>query len=209
VVFPVTTNANANLENERLRGFEAGLDVTLSRDAEFNLTLFDNKVKNAVANVTLAANTRERQNLDAIHARGVELGAQFGSGPLRFFGTLAYTDAEVEASEGVQADLDGNRPAQTPKFAASATVSYEPRDDWRFAATLRHVGAQFEGDQEDDVLPAATTVDLFGQVPVVARLSVIARVENLFDEEIVTRNQGGSIDLGAPQTFWAGLRWGY
>lgn len=208
VVGSITTRANENLENERLRGFEAGLDVTLSRDAEFNLTLFDNKVKNAVANVTVAANTRERQNLDAIHAQGVELGAQFGRGPLKFFGTLAYTDAEVEAS-GVQADLDGNRPAQTPKFAASATVSFEPREDWQLSATLRHVGAQFEGDQEDDVLPAATTLDLFGQVALIDRLSVIGRVENLFDEEIVTRNQAGSIDLGAPQTFWVGLRWGY
>jgi outer membrane receptor protein involved in Fe transport len=208
VVFPVTTNANADLENERLRGFEAGLDLTLTRDAQLNLTLFDNKVKNAIANVTVAANTRERQNLDAVHARGIELGAQYGVGPVKFFGTLAYTDAEVEAS-GVQAPLDGNRPAQTPEFAASATVSYEPREDWRFSATLRHVGAQFEGDLEDDVLPSATTVDLFGQVPVVSQLSAIARVENLFDQKVVTRNQAGSIDLGAPQTFWVGLRWGY
>jgi vitamin B12 transporter len=207
-VFPVTTFANANLENERLRGFEAGFDITLTRDAQFNLTLFDNKVKNAVANVTVATNTRERQNVDAVHARGVELGAQFGSGPLKFFGTLGYTDAEVEAS-GAQAVLDGNRPAQTPKFAASATVSFEPREDWRFSATLRHVGAQFEGDLEEDVLPSATTIDLFGEVAVIEDLSVIGRVENLFDEEIVTRNQAGSIDLGVPQTFWIGLRWGY
>src|SRR5690606_30886857 len=63
VVFPVTTNANAALENERLRGFEAGLDVIASDGIEFSLTAFDNKVKNAIANVTLAANTRQRQNL--------------------------------------------------------------------------------------------------------------------------------------------------
>jgi outer membrane receptor protein involved in Fe transport len=212
VVFPVTTLANANLENEHLRGYEAGLDVTLSRDAELNLTLFDNEVKNAIANVTPnpigAPNDRQRQNLDAVHAQGIELGARYGSGPIQFFGTLTYTDSKVEAS-GVQAGLDGNRPAQTPKFAASATISVEPREDWHLSATLRHIGAQFEDDQEIDVLPSATTLDLFGEVPLFADLSVIGRVENLFDEKIVTRNQGGSIDLGAPQTFWVGFRWGY
>ncbi len=208
VVFPVTTNANADLENERLRGYEVGADITLSRDAEFNLTLFDNKVKNAIANVTLTPTERQRQNLDAIDSQGIELGARFGSGPLKFFGTLTYTDAEVEAS-GIQAPLDGNRPAQTPKFAASGTISFEPRENWHFAATLRHIGEQFEGDQEDDPLRAATTLDLFGQVPIIANLSAIGRVENLFDEKVITRNQGGSIDYGAPQTFWIGLRWGY
>jgi len=25
----------------------------------------------------------------------------------------------------------------------------------------------------------------------------------------VTRSSGGNIDLGAPRTLWAGLRWGY
>src|SRR5690606_29900815 len=136
----------------------------------------------------LAGDTRERQNLDAVHSQGLELTARVGEGPLRFSGTVALTDSEMEAS-GVQAALDGNRPAQTPAFAASATVSWEPRDDWHFSATLRHVGKQFEGDQEDDALPAATTVDLFGQVPLAGRLSLIGRVENLFDEEIITRNQ--------------------
>ena len=60
-----------------------------------------------------------------------------------------------------------------------------------------------------DALPAATTLDLFGSVPLVSRLSLVARVENLFDEAVITRNQGGSMDLGAPRTVWLGLRWGY
>jgi hypothetical protein len=35
--------------------------------------------------------------------------------------------------------------------------------------------------------------------------SLILRGENLTDEDMVTRNQGGSIDLGAPRTIWAGV----
>jgi iron complex outermembrane receptor protein len=37
-------------------------------------------------------------------------------------------------------------------------------------------------------------------------LSLVVRAENLFDETVITRNQGGSIDLGTPRTLWLGLR---
>ena len=91
----------------------------------------------------------------------------------------------------------------------SATASYRPADGMLFSATLRHVGRQYEDDQQTDVLPAATTLDLFAQVPVVGQLSFVARAENLFDEAIVTRNQGGSMDIGTPRTVWAGVRYGF
>jgi outer membrane receptor protein involved in Fe transport len=208
VVFPVTTNANAALENERLEGFEAGIDWSPLAGLNFALTAFDNKVKNAITNVTTAPNVRQRQNIDAIDAQGIELAAQLDLGQFGFDGTLAYTEAEMRGT-GLAADLDGLRPAQTPRWAASGTFSWRPQDGMLVAATLRHVGLQYEDDQEDDALPAATTVDLFAQVPLVERLSFIGRVENLFDEEVITRNQGGSMDLGVPLTVWGGLRYGF
>lgn len=212
----VTTTANENLLNERLEGYEAGLDVTLRNGVELSLTAFDNKVKNAVANVTLSSTPtttlRRRENVDAVHSQGIELGARIGAGPIKLFGTLTYTDAEVEASGG-QVLLDGKRPAQTPEFAASGTISWEPAPDWLVSATVRHVGEQFEGDLEDDALPAATTLNMFAQVPVTKGMSVILRGENLFDADIVTRLQTSngvqSIDLGTPRTFWGGIRFSY
>jgi outer membrane receptor protein involved in Fe transport len=173
-----------------------------------SLTAFDNKVKDAVANVTLSGTTRERQNVNAVHARGVEATAALDLGKLRFDGSLAWTDAKVraDAPDLNGPDLDGKRPSQTPKFAASATLAWLPAEGWRLAATLRHVGAQYEDDLQTYVLPAATTLDGYVQVPVAGPLSLVLRAENLTDEEIVTRNQNGSIDLGTPRTFWAGLR---
>src|SRR5690606_4960925 len=76
VVFPVTTNANAALENERLEGFEAGIDWTPLAGMTFSLTAFDNKVKDAITNVTVGPNVRQRRNIDAIEAQGLELAAQ-------------------------------------------------------------------------------------------------------------------------------------
>lgn len=208
VVFPVTTQANENLVPERLEGFEAGIDVTAAPGVRFSLTAFDNKVKDAITNVTIATNLRRRENIDAIHAQGLELGTQLQFGEVSFDGSLAYTDARQQGS-GFAAALDGFRPSQTPAWATSATASWRPTEGMTFAATLRHVGKQFEDDQETDVLPSATTVDLFAQVPLVDKLSFVARAENLLDEKILTRNQAGSMDYGAPQTFWAGFRYGF
>ena len=207
VVFPVVTQANAELENERLEGFEVGLDVTPGDVLRLSLTAFDNRVKNAIANVTIDTNLRQRRNIDAIHARGIEASAGLTLGKLTFDGAIAYTDAEAQGS-GFAAALDGNRPSQTPKWVGGATLTYRPAEDWLFSATLRHTGAQFEDDLETDILPSATTIDAFAQVPLAKGVALVLRGENLTDETIVTRNQGGSIDLGTPRTLWAGVRIG-
>ena len=208
VVFPVVTQANENLDPERLEGYEIGVDFTPAPGLRFAVTAFDNRLEDAIANVTLAENLRQRRNLDAIDARGLELAAGVEQGAFSLDGTLVYTDAKVVGT-GFAAELDGNRPSQTPEFAASLTGAWRPVEGALLAATLRHVGDQFEDDQESDVLPAVTTLDLFGQMPLAAGFSAVARVENLFDEEIVTRNSGGSIDLGAPRTVWLGVRYGF
>jgi vitamin B12 transporter len=158
--------------------------------------------------VTIGPNLRQRQNIDAIKAQGIELASQVRFGTIGFDGTLAYTDAEMRGS-GAAAALEGLRPAQTPRWAASGTLSWRPDGGMTFAATLRHVGLQYEDDQQSDALSAATTIDLFAQMRLVDRLSVVGRVENLFDETVVTRNQGGSMDYGVPLTVWGGLRYGF
>jgi outer membrane receptor protein involved in Fe transport len=203
VVFPVTTRANAALQNERLRGFEGGVDYSAG-PLRLSLTAFDNRLRDAVANATIGPSLRQRRNVDAVHARGLELGAHAGLGGVEVDGSLAWTDAEFDAS-GISAALDGKRPAQTPRLFASATLAFVPAAGWRLAATLRHVGRQFEDDLETDALPAATTLDAYARAPVSGPISLILRAENLTGERIVTRNQGGSVDLGAPRTLWAGL----
>ncbi len=204
-IFPITTRANAALVNERLFGFEAGLDWTPTEALRLSLTGFDNKVRHAVANVTIGTNLRERRNVDAIHARGIEAGLEARLGKVTFDGSLAWTDAQVEAS-GTSLALNHLRPAQTPRLSASATLAWQPRPGWRLALTARHTGAQYEDDLQTDLLPAATTFDMFVLIPLGQRFSLVLRGENLTDEEVVTRNVAGSIDLGTPRTLWAGLR---
>jgi len=208
VVFPVVTEANSDLVNERLRGFEIGFDWQPVNAVVIAVTAFDNEVENAIANVTIAPNLRRRANLPAIEARGIEASVAAKFGAVSIDGSLAWTDAAVRG-EGVSTDLDGLRPAQTPEFAATLTLGWQPASGWRIAGMLRHVSAQFEDDRQTDRLVPATTLDAFLAAPLWGRLSLTLRGENLTGEEIITRNQGGSIDLGVPRTVWLGLRYGF
>lgn len=208
VVFPVVTQANAALEPERLEGFELGADVTLGEGLSLGLTAFDNRLEGAIANVTIAPNLRERRNLEAVDAQGIEAELRLARGPFALDASAAFTDVTVSDS-GAAAALDGNRPPQVPRFSANLRGSYRCDCGALAAVTLRHVARQFESDQESDVLPAATTLDLYLEAPLGGRWAAVGRVENAFDEAIVTRNSGGSIDLGAPRTVWFGVRLGY
>lgn len=203
VVFPVETQANPDLRNETLRGVEGGAtfdDGTL----RLSLTAFANRLEDAIANVTIGENLRQRRNIEAIEALGLEASGGLQLGAFSFDASVALTDAETQESGGMST-LDGNRPAQTPRFAASGRAAWQPTPRTVIALSLQHVGAQFEDDLETDRLPAFTTLGAYARLPLTRRFSVIVRGENLTDSRIVTRNSGGSIDLGIPRTVWAGL----
>ena len=208
VVFPVVTQANAELVNERLEGFEAGVDWEPATDIRLSLTAFDNRVADAIANVTLEENLRQRRNLPGIDAQGIEASLSARVGGFDALITAAYTDATIDG-RGDSAALNGNRPPQVPRFSAAGQVRYTGAAGWSLAVRADHVGAQFESDQETDRLPPATTVGLFASVPLTGELAAVLRAENLFDEDVVTRQAGDDVDLGAPRTIWAGLRYGF
>ena len=204
VVFPVVTQANADLENEKLRGYEAGIDIRTGTVA-LSVTAFDNRLKKAITNVTVGENLRQRRNIDAIDVRGIEAEASARFGLVSLQGSAAWLDAKNDTT-GVAASLDDLRPAQVPRLSGSATASVAARSGAQVALTVRHEAARFEDDLNTTRLPSATTLDAFASVPLSATLSVVLRGENLWDEEVVTRNSDGALDLGTPRTIWLGVR---
>lgn len=204
-VFPVATRANEALKLEHLKGVEAGFDIRSANGMYFGATVFYNKLDNAVANVTIGANLRQRNNVDAIVAKGIELTGAAKLGDFALSGSYSYSHSTVRAS-GVAGALNGLAPAQSPRHAASTTVRWTHDAGTILSATVRYVGAQFEDDLQANRLPDALTVDGFAQFPIMNGLSLVGRVENIFDQAVVTRQVGSSIDLGAPRTLWIGLR---
>lgn len=205
VVFPVTTQANAALGLEKLRGFEGGADLTPAKGVKIGVTAFYNRLDDAIANVTIGTNLRQRRNVDAVVAKGVEITAGVIRGPIFLDASYAFSDAHVRAS-GASIGLNGFVPAQSPRQAASATLGWAPATDWSLSGTVRYVGKQYEDDLQTDILRAALTVDAVVRVPIARHVSLVGRAENIFDETVVTRNQAGSIDLGTPRTLWIGIR---
>lgn len=211
------TAANAALSPERVRGLEAGL--AWKQDDRYNLsaTLFANRLVNAIANVTVAPGPgtfpgvgfvsaagvfRQRQNLDAIKSRGIELDAQLRNDDWQLSASYAYVDADVR-SAGLAAPLNGLRPAQVAKHNASLTLAWKG-----LSLTGRHVGRQFEDDQNSRRLRAATTLDAVIAVPVNERLSFTLRAENITATRVeATISAAGVIERASPRSFLASLRW--
>jgi outer membrane receptor protein involved in Fe transport len=202
VVFPITTNANPALTPEKLKGVEGGIDLTPLPGVTLGATIFYNRLDDAIANVTQSATVRERQNVDAIVAKGVELTAGARAGDFVLSAAYAYSHSRVEAPGQT---FDGLRPAQSPAHAASATLAREPARGPTLSATARYVSKQYEDDLQTDALRHAFTVDAYARLPIRYGISLVARGENLFDATVITRNAGGSMDLGTPRTLWIGI----
>jgi outer membrane receptor protein involved in Fe transport len=213
------TAANPGLDPERLAGAEAGLEYQRGR-ISLSLTGFVNRLKDAIANVTLghgpgvfpgvgfvtASGTySQRENVRAVKVRGVEASAQWSDGPWSVSAGASLTRARVDASDAASF-LDGLRPAQTPRFAGTLSGSWE-RDGKGASLVLRRIASQFDDDLNTDVLRGATTIDAFASWPLRGRLQVVARGENLTNALVMAGINGdGSIERATPRTLWIGVR---
>ncbi len=83
---------------------------TPAPNARIGVTLFANRLTDAIANVTLGQGPgifpgvgfvaaggafRQRQNVDAIESRGIEIDASLSLGPFRLAAGYSFADAEV------------------------------------------------------------------------------------------------------------------
>lgn len=199
------TTANEMLKPERLWGGEVGVDWN-SGDTKLSATLFANHLTNAIANVTLAPNLNQRQNLDAIDSKGVEVSAEQRLGPATLRATYALTDAKVDASGGA-ATLDGRRPAQIAKHGASLSLRSNASGPFGGFATLRYVGKQNEDDLGLLELGDALTLDAGVSWKLAEAISIEARGENLTDELVPAAiSSSGIVERATPRTLWVGAR---
>lgn len=199
------TTANEALEPERLWGGEVGADWERG-GTKLSVTLFANHLANAIANVTLAPNLNQRQNLDAIDSKGVEVSAEQRIGPATLRATYAFTDAKVDAS-GIAATLDGRRPAQIAKQAGSLSLRSDGGGPLGGFATLRYIGKQNEDDLGLLQLDDALTLDAGVSWRFTDAISIEARGENITDTLVAAAvSSAGIVERATPRTLWLGAR---
>lgn len=210
-VGPVTTQANPALGTETLDGIEAGIDIGRA-DAPLGATLtaFASDLRDTVANVTIAPDTRQRRNLGRVRVQGIEAGVHARPHRALYLETAyLFTDARV-ASPGpaAPAALDGNRLAQVPRHTLVATAVWDAPAAFRLTARIRWMSAQFEDDENTLRLAPAATVDLGLSRRFAGRWEIFAAVENLFDTEIETgRTASGLVSVAPPRWSRLGLRY--
>jgi outer membrane receptor protein involved in Fe transport len=216
------TAANAALSPERLVGVEAGVVLRPVQNARLGVTLFANRLTDAIANVTLGQGPgtfpgvgfvaaggafRQRGNVDSIASRGIEIDASLDVGQFRLAAGYSFAAATVSAS-GSAAALDGRRPAQTPRHNVTASLAWQSPRGVRASAGLRYVAAQYEDDLNTQRIPGALTAEAVAVVPITPALAIEARGENLTGEEVVAGISGaGIVERATPRTLWLGLRW--
>ncbi|SDS07673.1 TonB-dependent receptor [Opitutus sp. GAS368] len=215
----VITEANADLQTERVTSTELGADYTHGT-LTLGSALFWNELHDAVGNVTIAhgpgtfpivgfipagGTGRERLNLDRLRVRGLELTAGWRPTPaLSFDVAYLYDDALVRRATLAPA-LVGKRLAQVPRHGATLGASWRTG---RLTLTprVRVIGRQFEDDENLLILGTAVIADL-GASCSLGRGEVFLTIENLGNARVETgRSTDGIVNTGTPRLALAGFR---
>ena len=200
------TLANPALRAERLRGGEAGAQLARG-PFSLRATLFDARVRDAVANVTVSTTpgltTRQRRNVARIGSRGLE-----AEGELRLGGRAALsagyalTDARV-LGHPPDPSLVGLRLPQVPRHQATLQARYTSR--WTLSLQGRWTGAAWDDDRNELALARALQLDALVARALPRGVELFVAAENLLDARIVAARSPVP-SLASPRLVRAGLR---
>ena len=205
----VLTNANAALRAERLTGGDVGVGLQTFGERLFvRSNFFWSEINDSVANVTLATTpaliTRQRQNLGAIRARGIELSAVTRlARHWEVSGEYLLTDSAV-LSFPANTSLEGLLVPQVPRNQFNLQVSYTDAR-WTFGAQGRFVSRQFDDDQNTLPLERFFTLDAEVSRSVSDKVRLFVAFQNLTG----SRYQISStpvLTVGPPVLVRAGVR---
>ncbi|CAN5543970.1 TonB-dependent receptor [soil metagenome] len=173
---------NSELEPERNRGFDAGVEQRFwDKRVQVGATYFHNRLSNVIGFNGLF----ETLNLGAARTQGVELEARVTPlANLNFTGSYTYLEAEKTSKEDVS-QPQGARLPRRPRHEAYVSASYLWFGKLRTTAAAKFVSAREElnfGAANFDIEDYAF-VDFAAEYEVNKNLSVFGRVENLTDEE--------------------------
>ncbi|HKG61571.1 MAG TPA: TonB-dependent receptor [Pyrinomonadaceae bacterium] len=179
----VVTNANADLRAERLTGGEAGIGFHQLDERLFvRGNVFWSDIDDSIANVTLlttpALITRQRQNLGAIRARGIELSAVM---KINFrwevSGEYLLTDSTVLRFPANRT-FEGLMVPQVPRHQFNFQVTYAS-ENWLVATQGRFASRQFDDDLNLLPLERFFTLDAEVTRVVSEKVRLFAAFQNL------------------------------
>src|SRR5690606_34041636 len=191
---------NPDLEIEKSRGFDVGIDQSLFDGAmDVSVTYFHNDIKDLIA---YNAAKETFVNVDAAEPQGVEVAAELRPLDwLRLGGSYTYLDA-IDANTGRQL-------RRRPEHVANGTVATEPFAGAQVAATVvyqsQHFNLDFDPERPDrdrQIVDGFTRLDLAGDLEINSNATLFFRAENLTDTDYQEVYSFGT----AGRSAYAGLR---
>lgn len=162
--------STTELKEETTKGYEAGLEYTLSSGSHFEVTYFDQKITDGIE-YDLVNYSGYIQSLGEARSKGVELiGDIVLSSNLGLSYNYTYNDAK---------DTDGEQRNRRPRHLANIGVYYQ-LDKLRLAANGRLVHHFVDGSTQ---MKNYELLDISARYSVNDNLTVTARIENAFDTQ--------------------------
>jgi outer membrane receptor protein involved in Fe transport len=217
------TEANPALKPERLIGVEAGIDAKPTDDLALSVTYFNNRLNDAISNVTVqttpgtnaALNVvvpaggvlRQRRNIERTTAEGVEAdGTWKASAAVELTARFLYTDPEVTRSRDAP-NLIGLLLPEVSRYQAFVGASWHPAAGMTLHGDVHLASSQFDDDLNTRKLSGYAVANLTAEAMITRALSVFAGIDNLFDRTIEAGESAtGVFTVGSPRTFQGGLR---
>jgi len=216
------TEANSELDPERLYGGEVALQWSPTTALRLSSTYFLNQLHDPVANVTIrtepgfdsvfgtfvpqGGSLRQRRNLNRVKADGLELelSADLHS-KVRVSAAYLNSNPRIKRNSG-QTSLEGKRLAQVARHQGTIAVAWEPKENFMFRVQGRFATKQFEDDLNTRALAGFTVVDIYGEYVLNQRIRLHINAENVFDETVeVGESSNGLLTVGSPASFLIGL----
>jgi outer membrane cobalamin receptor len=193
------TLANANLRPEKLFGAEVGADLIGER-ARFSVTLYRNDLSELIANATLSATptlvTRERRNIGAALARGIEADFRYRWNAWFFDTSYLFADSRVATRERIP---------QIPRHQGNAQLAWM-RGGTQIAGGIRASGLQFEDDRNTQRLPGFAVAHIALRQSVPGGMAFTLAIENALDREFLS-GFTPQPQIGAPRLWRVGVRY--
>ena len=195
----VSTRANDTLTEERLTGAEIGGDWSSSRATaeprfKLGITGYWNRLRDAVANVTVGATTRlvlrQRRNLGAATVRGVEINASLQHGGFAANLVTSFIDTRIDGDPVVSGQplvsLVGNRLPQVPEYRLRGSLAWTD-DRWGAMVGWHFTGDQFEDDRNRLLLASGNALDAAFDWHLSDQLTLGLRAQNLLNARLEVR----------------------
>jgi outer membrane receptor protein involved in Fe transport len=204
----ILTLANPLLRDERSTVAQVAALYSLNAHTSVRATGFWNDIHDPVSNVTLTSTatliTRERENLGALRATGMEAAANLHFRAVQLDAAYQYSHSTV-TSFAANPALVGLWIPEVPRNSATVRVSYVRRD-WTVVVDARYFGRQFDDDLNQFLLGGAFVANAGVTRSLPHGFAAYIAVDNLLDRRYdIARTP--TLNVDPPTLARIGLRW--